>query len=155
MISEKDAIVNALTDEMELWGAETPDQVAVPGEFLRDVYELLTAKAAPENKRKKAVSGLSSTLRYCHQLYNKVDSQGQNKLAAINQAAKDALEYIKDQDTPTLNEAQRRQIAVEVTTDMREYAQRDNEHFKMGDIIRMTPTQVLEALCQKWEIDEP
>ena len=41
------------------------------------------------------LSDLGKVLRYCHEMYNKCDNEGQNKLAHINQTAKDAIEYIE------------------------------------------------------------
>ena len=41
---------------------------------------------------------LSNTLRHCHNLYNKVGSKEQTWLAEINQAAKEALELLKERE---------------------------------------------------------
>ena len=41
---------------------------------------------------------LNNTLRYCHNLYNKVGFKEQTWLSEINQAAKEALELLKEQE---------------------------------------------------------
>ena len=42
----------------------------------------------------------------------------------------------------------------EVMVAMIEYANHDTENFKLGDIIRMTPSQVGDALTEAWELNK-
>jgi len=50
------------------------------------------------NEREKVIKGLGETLRYCHEIYNGCNNDGQYKLAYINQAAKDAIALLKAQE---------------------------------------------------------
>ena len=49
------------------------------------------------DQRAKVIKGLNIILVYCHNHYNKADSKGQIELAAMNQAAKDAIDLLKTQ----------------------------------------------------------
>ena len=54
-------------------------------------------------KREKVIKGLGETLRYCHEMYNGCNNDGQYKLARMNQAAKDALALLKEQEPEALD----------------------------------------------------
>ena len=49
-----------------------------------------------KNRYMKTIAAMNKILVYCHEHYNECDSKGQSELAEVNQAAKDALELLKE-----------------------------------------------------------